>query len=82
MIQVMGRTFADGFWYVKIWHISLMMHSGSNTFFVLPFLKGHEISESALTAFLVSMPQPLCPFNCVGTFEVYYLASVLSLKEA
>lgn len=59
-----------------------MMHSGSNTFFVLPFFKGHEISESALTVFLVSMSQPQCPFNCVGALKVCYLDSVLNLKEA
>jgi len=59
-----------------------MAHSGSSTFFVLPFFKGHEISESALAVFLVSMSQPQCPFNCVGALKVCYLDLVLILKEA
>lgn len=59
-----------------------MMHSSSNRFFVLPFFKGHEISESALTVFLVSVSQPQYPFNCVEASKGCYLDSVLNLKEA
>lgn len=50
-------------------------------FFVLTFFEGHEINESALTVFLISMLQPQCPFNCVGDLKVCYLDSVLNLKE-
>lgn len=46
-----------------------MKHSSSSMFFVLPFLKEHEVNEWTLTVYFVSMSQPQCPFNCVGALK-------------